>query len=166
MQRFFAWILGAIGAVIIAMPTFAAEPTGTLKRIDDTGVIRIGYREASPPFSFFGPDGKPTGYSVELCIRVAETVKNRLKKDDLLMEFIPVTSADRIDKLVDGTIDIECGSTSHTLDRRERVDFSYFTFITGTRILVKKAAGIHDYKDLAGKVVAVSKGTTNESRIR
>jgi glutamate/aspartate transport system substrate-binding protein len=166
MKKLFTLTLGAIGALAFVYSAFAAELTGTLKRIDETDAIRIGYRQASPPFSFFGPDGKPTGYSVELCLRVAETVKNRLKKDDLTLEFIPVTSDNRIDKLLNGTIDIECGSTSHTMDRREMVDFSYFTFITGTRILVKKDAGVHDYKDLAGKSVAVTKGTTNEARVR
>lgn len=166
MGKLFSLMLGAVGIFVLAVPPQAAELTGTLKRVDETDTLRIGYREASPPFSFFGPDGQPTGYSVELCLRVAATVKNRLKKDDLILEFIPVTSANRIDKLVDGAIDIECGSTSHTLDRREKVDFSYFTFITGTRILVKKESGIGDYTDLTGKTVAVAEGTSNETRLR
>ncbi len=165
MQKTLGPILGALATLMLTLPALAADLYGTLKQIDETDTIRIGYREASPPFSFLGPDGKPTGYSVELCLHIAETVKNTLKHDDLKVEFIPVTSANRIDMVTGGKVDIECGSTSHTLDRRARVDFSYFTFLTGTRLLTKKDSAIHDYADLAGHKVAVTKGTTNEARI-
>ena len=165
MRKTIGLFLGAFGVLVLTLPALAADLYGTLKRIDESGTLRIGYREASPPFSFLGPDGQPTGYSVELCLHVANRVKETLNLDDLKLDLIPVTSANRIDKLVDGTIDIECGSTSHTLERRARVDFSYFTFLTGTRLLTKKDSAIHDYADLADRTVAVTKGTTNAARI-
>ncbi len=165
MRKTIGLILGAFGILVLTLPALAADLYGTLKRIDETGTLRIGFREASPPFSFLGPDGKPTGYSVELCLQIANKVKKTLNLEDLKLDLIPVTSANRIDKLVDGTIDIECGSTSHTLERRAKVDFSYFTFLTGTRLLTKKDSAIQDYADLADRKVAVTKGTTNAARI-
>ena len=167
MRKATMWIFGALGALLIAAaPATGADFYGTLKKIQDSGVIRIGFRDSSPPFSFLGSDGRPAGYSIDLCRHVAAAVKSELKLADLKIEFIPVTSANRIAKVADGEIDIECGSTSHTLQRRKQVDFSYFIFLTGTRILVKKDAAIHDYKDLGGKSVAVTAGTTNQDRIQ
>ena len=165
MRKTLGMIAGVLGAVLLATPVLAADLYGTLAKVQETGVLRVGFRDASPPFSFVGKDGKPAGYSVDLCRQVAVSVKRELKLDDMSIQLVPVTSEDRIAKVVSGEVDIECGSTSHTLDRREEVDFSYFTFLTGTRLLVKRSSEIRNYKDLANKTVAVTKGTTNESRI-
>jgi glutamate/aspartate transport system substrate-binding protein len=143
----------------------ASELYGTLAKVQSSGTFTIGYRENSPPFSFMGSDGKPDGYSIELCRAVAEAVKTTLRNSDIRTEYVPVTSANRFELLMHGRIDIECGSTSHTLDRREQVDFSYFIFLTGTRLLVKKESRIGDFRDMDGKRVAVTLGTTNEARI-
>ena len=164
------WNIGVwLSAVVILLAGGEAKAehlTGTLQKIQNSETITIGYREASPPFSFIGSDGKPQGYSIDLCLGVVDAVRLALKQPNLAIKWFPVTSNDRIDRLVAGDIDIECGSTSHTLDRREKVDFSYFTFLTGTRVMVKKGAGIADYKDLSGRKVAVTKGTTNETRLQ
>lgn len=165
MRKTLVMIAGVLGAVLLAAPVLAADLYGTLKKVEETGVLRVGFRDASPPFSFVAKDGKPEGYSVDLCRQVAVSVKRELKLDDMSIQLVPVTSENRIDKIISGEVDIECGSTSHTLDRREKVDFSYFTFLTGTRLLVKRTSTVRDYRDLAGKTVAVTKGTTNEGRI-
>ena len=166
MTRIFATVLSLIIVMGHADPAEAQERYGTLKKIADSGEIAIGYREASPPFSFVNSGGQPHGYSIDLCLHVVEKVKATLGRPDLTVRYAPVTSATRIPRLIDGTIDIECGSTSHTLDRREEVNFSYLIFLTGTQLLVKKDSGIYDYNDMRDKSVAVTRGTTNETRIR
>ncbi|MBT3358934.1 MAG: amino acid ABC transporter substrate-binding protein [Rhodospirillales bacterium] len=165
MRKTLAMIAGLLGAILLTAPVLAADLYGTLAKVQETGVLRIGFRDASAPFSFIGKDGRPAGYSVDLCRQVAVSVKRELKLVDMSIQLVPVTSENRIAKVISGEVDIECGSTSHTLDRREEVDFSYFTFLTGTRLLVKRTSTIRNYKDLAKKTVAVTKGTTNESRI-
>lgn len=144
----------------------AAELYGTLKKIKDSGQIVMGHREASVPFAYMGPDGKPVGYTVELCYRVIDRIKKTLKMPNLKVKLVPVTSQTRIPLLANGTIDIECGSTTNNLTRSKQIDYLAVTFITGTKLGVKKGSGIKEIEDLDGKAIALSLGTTNEKAIK
>jgi len=143
----------------------AQELYGTLAKIRDSGQIAIGHREASVPFSYRNEAGEIEGYSVDLCRRIVDSVREELGLDELAVEMVTVNPATRIPRLVDGTIDIECGSTTNNLTREQEVDFSHITFITGTRLLVKADSGIAEIEDLDGKRIAVSSGTTNQAVI-
>src|SRR5215471_21732284 len=151
-------------ALLIAMagPAAAQEIRPTLDKIKETGTIVLGHRETSRPFSFLGRDGKPAGYSVDLCVQVAAAVKQILNLADLKVSWLPVTPADRISKLVKGTIDLECGSTTITFGRMEQVAFSHMIFVDGGSLLATTASGIRTVKDLAGKRVGVVPNTTTE----
>jgi glutamate/aspartate transport system substrate-binding protein len=123
----------------------------------------MGYREASLPFSYVGDDRKPVGYTVDLCARVAVGIQQQLGLNDLQIKWMPVTPVNRMAMVVNGTIDLECGSTTNTLSRQEQVDFSHMIFVDGGSLLVSTASGIKGLSDLAGKRVAVIPGTTTET---
>ena len=153
----------------VAAPAAAdkpAEKIDTLKRIRDTGVITLGVRETSVPFSFLDAQKQPQGYSVDLCLRVAEAIKAELKLPKLEVKFLPVSSANRIPALLQGKIDLECGSTTNTRDRQKQVAFAYTTFVAGIKMLAKKASNINTVEDLRGKNVVVTVGTTSEKIIK
>ncbi len=137
-----------------------------LKRIQERGVVNMGHREASVPFSYIGKDGNPQGYSVDLCHKIIDQIKESTGKPNLKIKYVPVTSQTRIALMANGTIDLECGSTTHNLTRQKQVDYLATTFITGTKIASKKGSGISEIEDLDGKVVALSLGTTNEKAIK
>lgn len=143
-----------------------ADKIDTLKRIRDTGAITLGVRETSVPFSFLDAQKQPQGYSVDLCLRVAEAVKAELKLPKLEVKYLPVTSANRIPMLVDGKIDLECGSTTNTRDRQKQVAFAYTTFVAGIKMLAKKSSNINSVEDLRGKNVVVTVGTTSEKILK
>ena len=143
-----------------------AQDGGTLKKIRDTGVIKIGHRDASIPFSYLDDDQKPIGYSVDICLKIADAVKANLKMPNLKVEFVPVTSQTRIPILTGGNIDVECGSTTNSIERQKQVSFAPTYFVTGTKIVVKKSAGIKGYDDLKGKTVVFTTGTTNERAMK
>ncbi len=143
-----------------------AERIDTLKRIRDTGTIVIGVREASVPFIFVDAQKQPQGYSVDLCQRIAEAVRTELKLPRLDVRYVLVSSADRIPRLREGRIDLECGSTTNTRKRQEEVAFAYTTFIAGIKMLAKKTSNINGIEDLRGKTVVVTKGTTSETMVR
>jgi len=147
---------------ILAGPALAAELDGTLKKIKGSNTITLGYREASRPFSFVGPDGQPAGYSVELCSRIAASVGKELALPALAVKWVKVTVENRMQAVVRGTIDLECGSTTASLSRQEQVDFSLLTFIDGGSLLVTDASGIRGVSTLGGKRVAIILGTTTE----
>lgn len=138
--------------------------TGTLKKIDDSGVIRIGYRENSPPFAFLDPKGKPVGYALNLCDAVVEEIVAELGKE-IRVEYRPVTPENRFDLVTSGEIDLECGSTTNNFERRKRVAFSPTMFVTGTKLLVRRASGIRSLRDLQGKTVVVTRGTVHAEAI-
>jgi glutamate/aspartate transport system substrate-binding protein len=144
----------------------AQDLQGTLKKIKDSGTMTIGYREQSVPFSFKGPDGKPSGYSVDLCQRIAAGVQQQLKLPKLDIKWVPVTPENRISSVVNGTIDIECGSTTNSLSRQEQVDFSHMTFVDGGSLLVKASQKLAAFQDLSGKRIGVAPGTTTENAVR
>ena len=162
--------LGLSVAGLLALPSAdsvqAQDLQGTLKKIKDSGAITIGYREQSVPFSFRGNDGKPAGYSIDLCSRVVTSVQQQLGLPKLDVKWVAVTVDTRIPSIVRGTIDLECGSTTNTLTRQEQVDFSHMTFVDGGSFLVKTASKIASFQDLGGKKIGVIPGTTTEKVLR
>lgn len=154
------------GAAPKAAAAAAPERIDTLRRIRDTGVLLLGVRETSVPFSFLDAQKQPQGYSVDLCLRVADAIKAELKLPRLDVRFVPVSSSNRIPALLEGKIDLECGSTTNTRDRQKQVAFAYTTFVAGIKMLAKKSANVGSIEDLRGKPVVVTKGTTSEKMIR
>lgn len=144
----------------------AAQAQDTLKKAAETGRISIAYREASVPFSYLAGSGKAVGFSADLSDAIVEEVKKRLNKPNLEVEYKPVTSQNRIPLLMNGTIDLECGSTTNNSTRGKDVAFAINHFYTGTRLLAKKSSKIRDYADLAKKTVSSTTGTTNAQVIR
>jgi glutamate/aspartate transport system substrate-binding protein len=141
-------------------------PVDTLKRVKDTGAITIGVREASVPFSYIDAQKQPQGYSIDLCLKVADAVKAELKMPRLDVRFLPVTSGNRIEMVKDGKVDLECGSTTNTRGRQKDVAFAYTTFVAGIKMLAKKSSHIGSVEDLRGKTVVVTKGTTSDKMIK
>ena len=138
----------------------------TLDKIAASGKITLAYRESSVPFSYLDGPSKPIGFAVDMSHAVADAVRKQLKKPDLQIEWQPVTSQNRIPLIMNGTVDLECGSTTNNTARGKDVAFAINHFYTGTRLLVKKGSGIKDYADLAGKNVATTTGTTNLQVLR
>ena len=142
------------------------ELTGTLKKIKDSGVITLGHRESSIPFSYYDNANHVVGYSYDLQMKVVEAVKKKLNMPDLEVKMIPVTSQNRIVLVQNGTIDLEAGSTTHNTERAQQVDFSNSIFLIKALLLTKKDSGIKDFPDLKGKTVVTTAGTTEERMIR
>lgn len=160
-------LIGAAIALIAVVGTAsAAELYGTLKKIKDSGTINLGHREASVPFAYMDASGKPIGYSMDLCMLVIDRVKEELGMPDLEIKLVPVTSQTRIPLLANGTVDIECGSTTNNLTRQKQIDYLPITFITGTKLAVRKGSGIQEIEDLDNKTIALSLGTTNEKAVK
>jgi glutamate/aspartate transport system substrate-binding protein len=132
-----------------------------MKKIKETGAITIGYRDSSIPFSYLDDNQKPIGFAIDICLKIVEAVKRELKLDKLAVEFNPVTSSTRIPLLANGTIDLECGSTTNNPDRLKQVAFTNTHFLTATRFVSKKALKLNSIDDLKGKSVASTSGTTN-----
>ncbi|HET6838871.1 MAG TPA: amino acid ABC transporter substrate-binding protein [Bradyrhizobium sp.] len=139
----------------------AEELTGTLKNIKETGAITIGYRDSSIPFSYLDDNQKPVGFAIDICYKIVEAVKKELKLDKLEVKLNPVTSSTRIPLLANGTIDLECGSTTNNADRQKQVAFTNTHFLTASRFVSKKASKIGSIDELKGKTVASTSGTTN-----
>ncbi|MEH2919878.1 amino acid ABC transporter substrate-binding protein [Samsonia erythrinae] len=140
----------------------AEELTGTLKKVKDNGVIVIGHRESSVPFSYYDNTQKVVGYSQAYSDKIVEAVKKKLDAPNLQVKLLPITSQNRIPLLQNGTFDLECGSTTNNLERQKQAAFSNTIFVVGTRLLTKKDSGVKDFPDLAGKTVVVTSGTTSE----
>jgi glutamate/aspartate transport system substrate-binding protein len=156
-------MVGLVVIVALANTTGQAQTlTGTLKKVKDSDTLTVGYRENALPFSFTGSDGKPAGYSIDLCREIAVAVQQELKLSNLTMRWVPVTPDNRIEAVANGTVDIECGSTTASLSRQEKVDFTLMTFVDGATLLIVEGAGIQTVADLAGKRVGVIPGTTTE----
>ncbi|WP_079432735.1 glutamate/aspartate ABC transporter substrate-binding protein [Zoogloea sp. LCSB751] len=155
----------ALTASFATQSAFAQE-SPTLKKIKDSGTIALGHRESSIPFSYYDDKQQVVGYSQELMLKVVDAVKANLKLNTLQVKLLPVTAQNRIPLIQNGTIDIECGSTTHNAERARQVAFSNTLFIIGTRLMTKKESGIKDFPDLAGKNVVTTAGTTSERLIR
>ena len=153
-------------ALLLAVNATAVSAQDTLKKVSDSGRISVAYRESSIPFSYIASAGKPVGFSVELTNAIVEEVKRRTGKPGLEVQFVSVTSQNRIPLLVNGTIDLECGSTTNNSTRGKDVAFAINHFYTGTRLLVKKTSKIGNYANLAGKTVSSTTGTTNSQVMR
>lgn len=145
---------------------FAQDSEPTLTKIVRTGEFVIGYRADSSPLSYENGDGEPSGYSVDLCRRVATSIKSLFPDRKIETKYVRVSSDERLSAVVDGTVDIECGSTTITLSRQELVDFSLPTFVTGGSILSLSESGIQDVSNLSGKKVGVTKGTTTVHQLQ
>ncbi|MBB1631219.1 MULTISPECIES: glutamate/aspartate ABC transporter substrate-binding protein [Cupriavidus] len=156
-----------IAAGVLCGTAQAAEQlTGTLQKIKDTGVITLGVRESSIPFNYNLGGVRQVGYSYDINVKIVEAIKDQLKLPNLQVKEIPITSQNRITLLQNGTIDIECGSTTNNLERQKQASFTTSIFIIGTRIMVKKDGGIKDWADLKGKNVVTTAGTTSERLLR
>jgi len=153
-------------ALLLAAPSLAAAQEDTLTKLKRTSAITIGYTETSAPFSSMGPGGTPQGYSIDLCLRIAESIKKNLSLSQLDVKWAKVTVENRIAAVANGAVDIECGTTTKTLSRMAQVDFTLLTFLDGGSLLVTTASGIVKLTDLPGKRVAVIPGTTTEPAIR
>src|SRR5882672_5108078 len=162
MTRPITLILAAL-ALAIAVPAAAQE--GTLKKVKDSGSITIGHRDASIPFSYYDDQQKPVGYAVDLCLRIVDAVKAELKMPKLDVKYQLVTSANRIPLMANGTIDLECGSTTNNLERQKQVWFTITHFVTANRWVAKKAAKVNTLADLKGKTIVSTAGTTNIKQI-
>src|SRR5579862_4911401 len=149
----FAAALFAAQAILGLAPLRAEELSGTLKKIKDTGGITLGFRDSSIPFSYLDDNQKPIGYAMDICDAIVDAVKKELKLDKLAVELVPVSSSTRIPLLANGTIDLECGSTTNNPDRAKQIAFSYTHFLTATRFISKKANKLDKIEDLRGKAV-------------
>ena len=152
---------GLLTAACIATTAPAAELTGTLKKIKDSGVITLGHRDTSIPFSYYDDKQQVVGYAIDLCLKIVDAVKAELKMPKIDVKFNPVTSATRIPLMANGTVDLECGSTTNNLERQKQVAFTITHFVTANRYVAKKSSNIKSLKDLQGKTVVSTSGTTN-----
>jgi glutamate/aspartate transport system substrate-binding protein len=140
----------------------SAQDGPVMKRIAETKSITIGHRDASVPLSYLGPDGKAQGYSIDICLKIADAAKEELKLDRIEIKFVPLTPQTRIPLITAGTVDMICETSTHTLGRSRQVSFLNTTFLTGSKLLVRKSSGIKKIEDLAGKVLVAVLGGTNE----
>jgi glutamate/aspartate transport system substrate-binding protein len=163
MKLFTAALLAALlqaGAALAQSEDTPVELTGTMAKVRAAGALTIAHRESSVPFSYLSARGEPIGYSIELCRKLAEAIGEAVGRE-LALKWLAVTSETRIEAIVSGRADLECGSTTNNLERQKQVAFSPVIFVSGTKLLVKRGAPIRSYRDLAGKTVVVTAGTTN-----
>jgi glutamate/aspartate transport system substrate-binding protein len=151
----------ALVAAVFAFGAQAQELTGTLKKVKETGTITVGHRESSIPFSYLDDKQQPVGYAMDLCMKVVDAVKAELKMPGLKVALQPVTSGNRIPQLQAGNIDIECGSTTNSVERQKQVAFGPTYFVINVTAAVKKSSGIKQLADLNGKTVSTTSGTTS-----
>jgi glutamate/aspartate transport system substrate-binding protein len=156
----------ALTCTLAATPALAEDLAGTLKKIKDTGTIVIGHRESSIPFSYLDDKQQPIGYAMDLCYKVVDAVKKQLNMPNLQVKLNPVTSQTRIPLMTNGTIDMECGSTTNSVERQKQVSFGVSYFVTEIRMLVKANSGVKSLADLNGKPVATTTGTTSDRLIK
>src|SRR4051794_38212968 len=151
----------ALAAALSANQAGAQELTGTLKNIKETGAITLGFRDSSIPFSYLDDSQKPIGYAMDICYKIVDAVKKELKLDKLEVKLNPVTSSTRIPLLANGTIDLECGSTTNNAERQKQIAYTNTHFLTASRYVSKKSSKIGAIDDLKGKSVVSTAGTTN-----
>lgn len=140
--------------------------TGPLARIARTGTVNIGYREASAPFSYLDRSGRPIGYSIDICLAIVEEIGRTLGRDNLKVDYVKVTSESRLPAVADGKIDLECGSTTANIERSKIVSFSSLIFVAGTKVMVPVGMTWRNFRDLKGRKVAVTAGTTNKDALQ
>jgi len=155
-----------LAGVFVVTSALAEELTGTLKKVKESGTITMGIRESSYPLSYLDDKQQPIGYHIEICNKIVDAVKKELKIANLKVQHQPVTSQNRIPLVTNGTVDIECGSTTNNEARQKQVAFAVTTFVTNVRMVVKKASGITSLSQLDGKPVATTSGTTSVQLMR
>ena len=158
-------VFAVLTAAALGFSAAAAAQEGTLKKIKDSGSITIGHRDASIPFSYYDDKQQPVGYAIDLCMRIVDAVKSELKMPKLEVKYQLVTSANRIPLMANGTIDLECGSTTNNLERQKQVGFTITHFVTANRWVAKRAANLKALPDLKGKTIVSTAGTTNIKQI-
>jgi glutamate/aspartate transport system substrate-binding protein len=169
--RDFLTLLAAFCVLFAAAPAASQDAagveklTGTLKKVRDTGVITLGYRDASVPFSYLTASRQPIGYSIALCNAIVDAVKEEVGRE-VQVKYFPVNPQTRIELVANGTVDLECGSTTNNVERQKQVAFSPVIFVAGTKLMVKRNSKFKSYKDLAGHSIVVTEGTTNEAAIK
>jgi len=154
-----------IGASVISGAAQAQELTGTMKKIKDTGTITLGVRDSSIPFSYLDDKQSYQGYSIDLCMKIVNAVQKQLSLTSLNVKMNPVTSATRIPLMANGTVDLECGSTTNNLERQKQVAFAPTTFVTANRLLAKKSSHINSLDDMKGKSLVSTSGTSNLKQV-
>lgn len=154
-----------LGLVFGGASTAFSQDGGTLEKIKASGEIVIGHRESSVPFSYLDGDQKAVGYSLDLCMKIVEAVSAELEMD-VAVRYVAINPKTRIALMANGTIDLECGSTTNNLTRQQQVEYLPTTFVTGTKLLVRKDSGINSVADLDGKSIAIAQGTTNERAVK
>ena len=166
----FGLVVGALLCLSASAGPAAArtegELTGTLKKVDNTAAVTIGYRESSIPFSFLTEAKRPVGYAIDICLEIVDDIARELGRSDLTIKYQPVTSENRFAAVSSGEVDLECGSTTANLERRSHFDFSPIDYISATKLLVRRGSQIRSYRDLGGRKVAVTAGTTNADAMR
>ena len=152
-----------LGLALVALPgvLHAQELTGTLKKIKDTGAITIGHRESSVPFSYLDDNQKPVGFAMDICYKIVDAVKKELKTDKIEVKLVPVTSATRIPLIANGTVDLECGSTTNNAERAKQVAYTNTHYLSESKYVTKKSSNIKSIADLKGKTIVSTAGTTN-----
>ena len=167
------WTGLTAAALLLAAATAGAQSeqpvpvqlTGTLQKARSSGAVTIAYRESSVPFSYLSARNEPVGYSIELCRKLVDAIGDAVHRE-VAIKWLPVTSESRIDAIVSGRADLECGSTTNNLERQKLVGFSPTIFVSGTKLMVKRGSPIKSFRDLTGKTVVVTAGTTNEKTMR
>jgi len=158
--------IALFAASLLALASFgAAAQEGTLKKIKDSGAITVGHRDASVPFSYYDDKQQPIGYAMDLCMKIVDAVKAELKMPALKVNYQLVTSANRIPLMANGTIDLECGSTTNNIERQQQVWFTMTHFVTANRWIAKKSSNLKTLNDLKGKTIVSTAGTTNIKQI-
>jgi glutamate/aspartate transport system substrate-binding protein len=166
MKRFAACTIALLVCAAFIAPAAAQDLTGTLKKVKETGTFTIGFRESSIPFSYLDDKQQPIGYAMDLCMRVVDAVRSELKMPGLKLNLQPVTSSNRIPLLQNGTIDMECGSTTNSVTRQQQVSFGPTYFVINVTAAVKKTSKINSIADLNDKVVSTTSGTTSVPLIK
>jgi glutamate/aspartate transport system substrate-binding protein len=159
------FVLALISASVLATSIHAAEPTGTLKKVKDSGSISLGVREASVPFSYQDDKQVYQGYALDLCLKIVDVVRKELAMPGIKVDLTPTTTATRIPLLANGTTDLQCDGASITVERQKQVAFSPTMFITGNRLLAKKSSNVNKLDDMKGKPIVSMSGTTNIKQI-
>lgn len=166
-QVLVAGLFGVVASLGITGSAAAQNLGPTLERIQERGTINIGHRESSVPFSYIGNSGDdPVGYTIDICMQVVDRIENVLDVDELDINWVAINPQTRIPVMANGTTDMECGSTTNNFTRQQQVDYSYTTYITGTRLLTKVDSGIEEVEDLSGNTIALAQGTTNERVVK
>jgi glutamate/aspartate transport system substrate-binding protein len=164
-MKLFLVFLFATASALAQTEDTPVELAGTLAKVRAAGAVTLAYRESSVPFSYVSKRGEPIGYSIELCKKLAEALGEAIGRE-LALRWLPVTSETRIGAIVSGSADLECGSTTNNLERQQQVAFSPIIFVAGTKLLVKRGSPIRSYRNLGGKTVVVTAGTTNEGAMQ